>query len=91
MSFGEFAAYERVWKLSKKQERFQWAASMALHYNINRGDAPAKTAYDFLDIDERPAGVGAVPWRTQDVETQKLSIRQMLSYAAEVNKGKVFA
>lgn len=86
----EYRAYEQVWKNSRKQERFQWAAMMALLYNINRGTAMAKTAYDWLDKEERPKTSDSdKPWIVKDVESQKLSIMQALAFASGANEGKL--
>lgn len=88
MSFQEYAAHEEVWKNSRKQERFQWAAMMALLYNINRGTAMAKTAYDWLSDEEKPK-TSDKPWIVKDIESQKLSIMQALAFAAGANEGKL--
>ncbi len=87
MSFGEYAAYERVWRNSYRQDRFQWAAMMAMLYNINRGSAMAKTAYDWLPEEDKPKQ-SDTPWIVRDVEAQKLAIMQALAFASGANEGK---
>ena len=86
MSFAEYNAFYRVWENSRKPERFQWAEMMALLWNSN-GGKPAKSAYDYLPDEKRPANYDK-PWIVKDVESQKLSIMQALAFAAGANEGK---
>lgn len=87
LSAREYEAYERVWKNSRKQDRFQWAAMMAMMYNINRGNASAKSMFDWLPEEDKPKQSDK-PWIVKDVESQKLSIMQALAFAAGFNEGK---
>lgn len=86
----EYRAYEQVWKNSRKQDRLQWAALMALIYNKDRGSNPARSMYDWLDKEDRPKTSDSdKPWIVKDVESQKLSIMQALAFAAGANEGKL--
>lgn len=94
LSFREYRAREVVWENARRRARFDWASIMAAIANTiprERG-VPASSPYDWLPGEERPKGQeqpdSRVPWRTQDVETQKLALRQMLSFAAAYNQAK---
>lgn len=83
----EYEALEMVWRNARKAERYQWASTQALMYNMWRGSGPARTVYDWLPEEDRPPQ-DQTPWVVKDVELQKFSIRMALSMAAEMNRGK---
>lgn len=87
LSYREYKALEGVWHQSQREGRFQWASVMAAMYNawLRGENRQAYSPFDWLPKEDRPAE--KKPWEV-DYEAQKLSIRAMLSFAAEFNRAK---
>jgi hypothetical protein len=93
----EIRAREKVWLNAHKEQRYQWACIMeGLYLEAKKTDGARFTKYDWLPPEDRPAGSGLAitgkEWSTveeahrmmrhQDTDTQRLAIRQMLSFAS---------
>lgn len=87
MSFMEYRAQEKVWSNANRERKYQWANLMATLYNshLRASGHPAYSPYDWMPGEDRPEE--KPPW-VVDVNKQRLSIRQMLSFAAEYNEAK---